>query len=193
VLAIRSMSRASTALNTGDLTNALTAERAALDQLQRAFSRTRYILRALTQRERLDLSRRLTGVLEGVARTNRPNLQPDDNPGLVSLRRALAELASIPSTETPADAMRISRLAQTVLEVDPSSQALQDIAAAIDAAGRAVNDGQRDRARQQIDRAATLLAASIRTELTEAPQQSRGGDLKRLEGAWVDALRRSQR
>ena len=89
--------------------------------------------------------------------------------------------------------MRVSRLAQTVLQVDPSSQALQDIAAAIDAAGRAINDGQRDRARQLLDRAATLLAASIRTELTEAPQQPRAGDYKRLEGAWVDALRRSQR
>jgi hypothetical protein len=192
VLAIRSMSRASTALNTGDLANALTAERAALDQLQRAFSRTRYILRALTQRERLDLSRRLTGVLEGVARTNRPNLLPDDNPRLASLRRALAELASNSNTEAPADAMRLSRLAQTVLQVDPSSQPLQDIAAAIDAAARGINDGQRDRARQQLDQAATLLAASIRTELTEAPQQPGAGD-KRLEGAWVDALRRSQR
>ena len=193
VLAIRSMSRASTALNTGDLANALTAERAALDQLQRAFSRTRYILRALTQRERLDLSRRLTGTMDGVARANRPTLQPDANPRLTSLRRALAELAGNPRVEMPADAMRISRLAQTVLQVDPSSQALQDIAGAIDASARAINDGQRDRARQQLDRAATLLAASIRTELSEAPQQSGPDDHKRLEGAWVDALRRSRR
>ena len=51
---------------------ALPDERAALVQLQRAFARTRYILRALTERERLDLSRRLTGVLAEPRATGGP-------------------------------------------------------------------------------------------------------------------------
>ena len=49
-----------TAANTGE---ALTAERAAVAALQRAFWRDRYILRALATRSRLDLARRLTGSL----------------------------------------------------------------------------------------------------------------------------------
>ena len=56
LLATRSMSHAATVLATPDLTAALTAERAALAALQRAFSKNRYILRTLTQRESLDLS-----------------------------------------------------------------------------------------------------------------------------------------
>src|ERR1019366_1759565 len=58
--AIRAMSRAATALTTPDLTVALTQEHTALIQLERTFSHTKIILRALTERERLDLARRLT-------------------------------------------------------------------------------------------------------------------------------------
>src|SRR5471032_2469125 len=53
-----------TAANTGD---ALVAERAAVTALQRAFSRDRYILRALATRSQLDPARRLTGSLAGAA------------------------------------------------------------------------------------------------------------------------------
>jgi len=60
---IRSMSRAATSLTTADPTAALPHERAALDQLERAFSHSRILLRALATREKLDLSRRLTGSL----------------------------------------------------------------------------------------------------------------------------------
>src|SRR5688500_9810009 len=69
VQAIRSMSRANSALIANDLRKALAEEKAAVTHLERAFSRTRYILRALTLRERLDLSRRLTGELSSAQST----------------------------------------------------------------------------------------------------------------------------
>ena len=77
VRAIRAMSRASTALTNADLATALTHERAALKQLEQAFSRSRILLRALTERERLDLSRRLSGVLTDAARDTRPTPEPE--------------------------------------------------------------------------------------------------------------------
>src|SRR6185295_3550524 len=73
--AIRSMSRAAAALTTAELAPALTHERAALTQLERAFSHTRIILRALTEHERLDFTRRLTGTLTDAARDTRPAVE----------------------------------------------------------------------------------------------------------------------
>ena len=72
IRAIRSMSRAATELTARDLAKALVDEKAALVYLQGAFARARYILRALTERERLDLTRRLTGSLVGALRDARP-------------------------------------------------------------------------------------------------------------------------
>ncbi|MEX2283367.1 MAG: hypothetical protein WEE89_12860 [Gemmatimonadota bacterium] len=189
VLAIRSMSRANTALNRGDLTRALAAEKAALDQLERAFSRTRYILRALTQREQLDLSRRLTGELAGVTRSTRPLSPPELNPRVLAMRRVLASIAAAAANNEVGPAARISALAQEVLQIDPSAAVLQPIAAALDAAATASSDGQDARARTQLDRAATLLAEAVRAELTDAPR-TRSEDASRLDGALVDALNR---
>src|SRR5262249_47359362 len=80
VRAIRSMSRAATSLTSADLPGALPHERAALSQLERAFSHARIILRALTERERLDLTRRLTGVLTDASRDSRPRAEPEAEP-----------------------------------------------------------------------------------------------------------------
>ncbi len=191
VLAIRSMSRANTALNAADLTRALAEEKAALEQLQRAFSRTRYILRALTQRERLDLSRRLTGELAGVSRTTRPSTEPEVEPRHLAMRDVLASIAAIPTTDlTAADAVRVSALAQRILRVDPSAEALQQIAALLDNSATAIADGRNSQARTQLDRAATQLAAVLRAELTDSPNVTGTPGARRLEGALVDALRR---
>src|SRR5687768_9947287 len=72
VRAIRSMSEADAKLGVIDVAGALAAELVALEHLQNAFSRTRYILRTLTLRERLDLTRRLTGTLTDATRDVRP-------------------------------------------------------------------------------------------------------------------------
>ena len=59
------MSQAEKLLTGANTAEALVAERAAVTALQRAFSRDRYILRALATRSQLDPSRRLTGSLGG--------------------------------------------------------------------------------------------------------------------------------
>ena len=57
------MSQAEKLLTGANTADALVAERAAVAALQRAFSRDRYILRALATRSQLDPARRLTGSL----------------------------------------------------------------------------------------------------------------------------------
>ena len=57
------MSQAEKLLTASNVADALVAERAAVTALQRAFSRDRYILRAMATRSQLDPARRLTGTL----------------------------------------------------------------------------------------------------------------------------------
>jgi hypothetical protein len=188
---IRSMSRASGALTTPDLTLALTHERAALAELERAFSHSRIILRALTERERLDPSRRLTGSLADAARDVHPGVDPQVNPRVAAMRSALAGIAGLagaPRLDAAASA-RASGLAEGVLQIDPSAKSLQDVAAQLSAAGGALSRSRADDARSGLDRAATALAAALRAALPDAPRTVPGLDANRLNGALTDALR----
>ena len=92
--AIRAMSRASTALNESSLDQALRDERAALDNLMRAFARSRFILRALTQRERIDLERRLSGSLNLTVGLSGPTSESVPDSRTIALRRLLADVAA---------------------------------------------------------------------------------------------------
>ncbi len=193
VRAIRSMSDASSRLVDVEVDSALKDERLALEHLQRAFSRTRYILRALTQRERLDLTRRLTGALTDAGRDVRPIADAPADARVVALRGALAEIAELANDEGPATAARGARaaaVAERVLRVDPSSEALQAISAQLADAAEAMATDRLADARASLDSAALRLGAVIRTALVKAPQRGVPGDVQRLEGALVDALRR---
>jgi hypothetical protein len=190
--AIRSMSRAAASLTNVDLSTALTHERAALAQLERAFARTRILLRALTERERLDLTRRLTGTLTDAARDTRPAAEPELDTRAIALRRTLAGIAALAgeSTFSPDAASRASHLAEAVLRVDASSKPLQSAAALLSSATTALSANKPNEARVLLDRAATEIAGAIRGELPPAPRQPRAADLGRLDGALVDQLRR---
>jgi hypothetical protein len=189
--AIRAMSRAGTLLTTADLTPALAQERTALAQLERAFSRTRIILRALTERERLDLSRRLSGSLTDAARDTRASADPTPDPRVASLRRALAGIATLAGTAHlgVSESSQASMLAERVLQVDPSSKPLQDVAAVVNSAAASIGRGQAADARRELDRAATALAAALRSDLLNAPRNAPMLDLSGLNGALTDALR----
>ena len=173
VEAIRLMSRASTQLNAADPRAALPVEKAALVSLQAAFSRTRYLLRALTQRERLDLSRRLTGVLTLAARDTRPEAIAPVDPQVGSLRRSLVEIAVL--SNGPADPSAASRIAQQVLGVDPSDSTLQRVAAKL-------GEGE-------YDDAATALTKALRARLPREDASSEPLEVRRLRGALNDAMR----
>lgn len=190
--AIRYMSRAAASLTTAELPPALTHERAALAQLERAFSRTRIILRALTERERLDLSRRLTGVLTDAARDVHPIVNAEPNARVIALRRALAGIATLAGAPHFTDdaSATASALAETVLRVDPSAKPLQDVATLLNNAGDAIGRSRTDEAHMLLDRAAAGIVAALRGDLLDAPVNAPAADVSRLNGALTDALRR---
>lgn len=191
VRAIRSMSRAAAALTNADLTTALTHEKEALKQLESAFSRNRILLRALTERERLDLSRRMSGTLADAARDTRPAPQPEVDSRIVALRRVLAsiaELAGTPKYDENAST-RASMLAQEVLRIDASSKPLQAISQTLNDAAGALSHARADDARARLDNAATAIAAVLKSDVLPAPVTAGSLDDRRLGGALIDRLR----
>jgi hypothetical protein len=171
--AIRQMSRASAMLNEGKARDALPVEKAALNNLQEAFSRTRYLLRALTQRERLDLSRRLTGVLTLAGRDARPQPTVPIDPAITSLRRSLSSIALLASGNTPPGGK--SAVAQAVLSVDPSDSTLQRVVSRLES--------------NQFDEATLELASALRARLPREDATNEPFELRRLRGILNDLLR----
>lgn len=189
--AIRAMSRAATALNETNPVGALPDEREALTLLQRAFSRTRYILRTLTERERIDLGRRLTGSLAAAARDARPVDSASVTPRAITLRRVLADVASIAGAVelTADDGDRLTVMAQSVLRLDASSPPLQAAATLFSDASAAIRGADAGSARALLDSAATVLARSLRSELRPSPRDPGSMSVRAMAGALADALR----
>ena len=185
--AIRSMSRAAARLAEHEVATALPLEKQALASLQRAFSRSRYILRTLGERERLDLSRRLTGVLAALARSRRPAVEPEPLPRTAALRRLLADTAALAADSRAGAnvASREAELAQRALQIDPASPPLAEIASLLAAPGPATV--------ASLDRATATLAALVRAELGDAPARTPDPELAALEGALADERRRGRR
>lgn len=195
VRAVRAMSNASTLLIQTNVADALSREKTALTELERAFSHTRIILRALNVQERLDLTRRMTGPLLETGRLVSPLPEPVEAQRTVTLRRALAEVASLsaqsgPSAQASAQAStQASALAEMVLRVDASSKSLQEISATLNDAASAFGKSRADDARRTLERAAVSLTAVLRAELVSAPNAPRSLGSERLSGAFNDAMR----
>jgi len=191
--AIRSMSRASTALTTGDATNALGSEKEALVQVERAFSRTRIIVRALTEREKLDMTRRLTGVLTTVTRDVRQPRTVAPNARVAALRAVLNSLAMIANASPmPLDAAaQVSGLAQRVLQIDASSKSLQDVATHLSEASAEMLRGRATGARTLLSGAALVLARVVRHDVLSAPSAVRSLQLRTLDGGLMEARKRA--
>jgi len=188
--ATRAMSRAATELVTAELEAALVSERAALAALQRALSRRRFILRTLTERERIDDTRRLQGRLTDLGRGERPVEAPEVNSLIAAARQALETIALV--SRQPAlnagHAARLSRAAGGLLAADGRGAPVVDVAARLSAAGEAIARGAPDAARQVLADAATRLTAVASTALAAAPANAESADVARLRGALADAL-----
>jgi hypothetical protein len=138
--AISEMTRVEQALTAVDVVAALPPARAAVESLQRAFGRSRYLLRSLAARSRLDPGRRLTGELAGAADWRRQESQADAREG-EAVRRllddVLLEVAAARAGAAPS-ARRRRALAEAALAIDPASafwqQVAQRLAQAADAA-----------------------------------------------------------
>jgi hypothetical protein len=191
--AIRSMSRAASRLADGDPVAALPLEKEALNFLQRAFSKSRYILRTLGARERLDLSRRLTGVLAALGRDRRAAVEAPRNPRADALRTILSEVASL-TLDGPGDSLVIGSLAQRALQIDPASAPVREAASKLTTLEIAVTERRGPTATRALrNEAAVLLAALVRRELPAGSAPSVPAELTGLAGALADSLRAGAR
>jgi hypothetical protein len=186
------MSQAEKALSSADTTAALVAERAAVAALQRAFSRERYLLRALAQRSRLDPSRRLTGSLSGASGWRRtPPAAPEDRRAAL-LQDLLNGIARLTASADSASAFRqrAQLLAEEAIRIDAASSRLRDAASALQRAA----DGAGDPASRR-----TALAAAGAAAVAEAQRALAATPAvppppaPTLGGAFEDELRRAAR
>ncbi|HKW00908.1 MAG TPA: hypothetical protein VJN96_13870, partial [Vicinamibacterales bacterium] len=175
--AIRKMSDAATSLAVADTSAALVHERAAVAALQRAFTKSRLILRTMNVRERIDPTRRLTGDAKGEGSWRRPPSDPETAPRVAALRRALDRLTELAgrSTFTAGDRARLTTVAESILQVDPGTAPLRQAASRVVAAADAVAAG-RDSA--QVHELVTTAAIDLSTMIREAlrAEAERAGD-----------------
>lgn len=189
--AIRDMSRAAAELTDGNLKPALEAEKSALEAMQRALSRRRFILRTLTQRESIDDGRRLTGTMSDLARSSRAVADPTVPPHVSALRNGLTVLGGLASKVSlvESDTATIGTVTELLLKAAPGDRAIVDIVALLSKANEAIA-GRRERdGRAALSDAAARITAILRTA---APSSSAGVDAeaRRLKGALSDAQRR---
>jgi hypothetical protein len=201
------MSQAEKLLTGVDLARALVAERAAVAALQRAFSRQRYILRALATRSQLDPTRRLTGNLSEARDWRRPVVDLPANRRtalLQDLLRGIAELSrgqtrDRPGTDpgqTPGESSRPAGsgepfreralvLAEEAIRADPDAALLRQAATALQrAADAAADPALRSSA---LAAAATVVVSEARRAFAEAPP-GLAPVAPALRGAFADAL-----
>ena len=180
--AIGDMTRAEQGLVAVDTGAALPPARAAVQSLQRAFGRARYLLRTLPVRSRIDPSRRLTGTLAGAATWGRRPQDAPPRPG-DGARWVLAELhvlAAAIATRATIEPQAIDQLAETALAVDPGHRAWQTISRDIAKLRTATQDP--DAATAALRRLIPVVAAEAAKGLI--PQTPLARPQSALERAW---------
>lgn len=187
--ATRYMSDAAQLLTNINPVAALPKEKSALDALQRAFTKSRYILRVLTPRERIDDARRLSGKLNDAASWRRLVGDAPADPRAAALSSALGRVSALAGRRQygVTDANALADLAEAVLRADSTlagaAQAFTQAGASI-AAGRSATETA-----QLIETASAKLAAALRASLPLSPS---GSDVSRgrLRGAVADGAKR---
>jgi hypothetical protein len=182
------MSEAGKLLTGVNTAGALKAERAAVAALQRAFSRDRYILRALATRTELDPQRRLTGNLSQAVSWRRESPTSEPNRRAARLQDLLSGIGGLrqPGTAAPE---HVVALAREALAIDPESAALRGVAADLQRLADAAAAISPDARRQQIDSLAAAVAAETTRSLASSPMLPDTSSAP-LAGAFADALRR---
>ena len=126
--AVREMTRAEQSLTGLQLDAALAAARSAVTALQRAFGKSRYLLRTLPAQSRIDPSRRLAGSLASASGWTRSGVEPlagksDQILGLFAGVLALSDAVE----QRQIAARELEQLAERALAVAPASAAWQDV------------------------------------------------------------------
>jgi hypothetical protein len=180
------MSQAEKLLTGANTADALTAERAAVTALQRAFSRDRYILRALATRSQLDPARRLTGSLAEATgwRRTPPDAAVNRRAALLQdLLRGIAELIPVVSGFSRTHALV---LAEEAIRIDPSSAPLREAATELQRAADTADPAARSKA---LTAASAAAASEARRASADAPLTP-PLVAPALGGAFVDAIAR---
>ena len=189
-IAIQHMGRADQSLIGVDTTAALAAARAAVEALQRAFGRNRYILRTLPVRSRIDPARRLTGNLERAADATREIAAATPERAAVASRRLLSRLIDL----KPVLASRrgasdeLTSLAEEGLSVDSGSEAWQRIAKELIATKDLARGGRVSDAESKLISVIALLLTEAQKYAVSVPT---GEDADRaLRSAWASERHR---
>jgi hypothetical protein len=172
---------------------ALPPAQEAVKALQRAFGHSRYLLRALPARVRLDPARRLSGDLAAAESWTRALAPTAADPAVTAARAALMDLVAVTrDLAEPAQRQTVftalTRLAERILAMSPgptrqsSGHAdLQAAAREVIAARDAVSAGQIETARAALQRAAGPIVSRAQGGRIEAARVPR--DAARLAGA----------
>ena len=184
--AIQHMGKVEAGLAAVNTAAALPPARAAVEALQRAFGKNRYILRALPVRSRVDPSRRLTGEISTASDWRREQLPPVPEASLIAARTLLVRLLELaPSLKSRStSSLSLTTLAEQALAIDPASADWQ-----------AVSKGLlqlREAGGTELERSATLnqvvarvAAIADRASLTLRPLDRNPS----LRSAWAEAGR----
>jgi len=133
--AVSHMTNAEQGLTARNTVAALQAATQAVEALQRAFGKNRYILRTLASRTTLDPSRRLTGARDDAERRVRtvatPTGDADAQRARELLVRVLDLLAQTPPREPVNVLPQLSEVAEAALAVAPGDRSWQETSAAV--------------------------------------------------------------
>ena len=191
--AVSFMTGVEQALAGHDTGGALTAAVKAVEALQHAFTRNRYILRTLPSRLRIDPSRRLSGDLDEARDGSRPIAPATEAASLLLSRQLLADMiALIPALRTsprsPQTVATLSSAAERALAAAAADRQWNAIAEAILRLRGSVSDNA-DISRTDAD--ARALVQALLERVRQEAATVRGGGADRLESAWAaEGLRR---
>jgi hypothetical protein len=190
--AVSHMTVVEQALARHDTAAALTAAVKAVEALQRAFTRNRYILRTLPSRLRIDPSRRLAGELDEVKDENRPVASATDAPSALLSRQLLADMiAVIPllrrEPRSPQAVTTLSAAAERALTAAAGDSQWSEVAQGILRLRRGVSENA-EPSRTDTDASAVvqMLLERVRRNATTV----RAAAPDRLESAWAGEGRR---
>jgi hypothetical protein len=189
--AVVHMSRAEQELGAVDTTSALDAARAAVQALQRAFGRRRYILKTIPVGSRVDPSRRLSGELPEAGDWRRdPGPSSSDRETQESrtlLLRMLQTAASLRAGRTIDPSVFVS-LAEQALAIEPGAAVWQDVARRLQALADGRDSTPQHRSAQLSEAIGPALARARRAGRMPVHRGTR--TLTGLEGAWATEFRR---
>jgi hypothetical protein len=188
--AIAHMTGAEQGLIGVDTRAALTAAKLAVEALQRAFGRSRYFVRTVPVRSRLDPTRRLSGRLDDVRGTDREIVGGTADERDVAVRALLADVLKIAAAvrrqrANTHTASALTRLAERALAVRAAGSEFQQVAQdLVQARDAALQSPASPELRQRLDRLVDVLTARARASAANVSAQPDSAG--RLRGAWAE-------